>query len=212
MRTYTKEAVEWRFRMLLAIVFVLTSLVIIKAMAIPGYSTIARLYGIVFGVGACAMGFWLVVRIMQKFKNLQWACVVSADGKVETYYTDNLYAHDKDLRDVRIRKIDPHPIAVTRSITFSKDGRVARCSIAVSVVPDINNLQAYADAHFGMLENVDTFVVRSILDGILKRMPDEGPFASSECQRKQLQTKLSEDGLVLDCMTSSMREDCYLLE
>lgn len=202
-RTYTKQAIAKRCKIFTGMIVLAWSVIGLIC------TTLLFLHGLLLFSAATLCGMYAVAWHLQKFKNLKGACILCENGKVERYFTEDAYAHSRDLRGVTVRVVDNKPIGMSRSITYAKGGQVVRRSIDVSCFPDIGNLQAYANTHWGMYEDIDNVIVRHILDSFLLAMSC-GMFCE-ECAREQMEAKLHPHGLALGWMSISEKEDEYFL-
>ena len=197
-QTYTKKAVL-RYQLVFAVILLL--LVLGGGMGLFSLSEKVLDYLIIPWLVAVAFGYAGLIS-SAGFRHLKGTCIVSANGKVEEYFSDELYTRTKHLNGAKIVRIDTEPTKLSCSLFWAENGQVTKCTTSIEVVPDITNLQAYIDTcHCGNQRSKDTVIPEIFAELRDKLSPDKPACQCEGCTEVMARSIFCKYGFALQSFT-----------
>jgi len=209
-RTYTKKVVS-RGRLVSGIFLLL--LVLSGGVGLSFLSDKVLHYLVIPWFVTVIFGYGVLVKYLTVFHSLKEKCIVSADGKVEKYFPDELYTRTKHLNGAKIFPIDTKPTELSCSVFWAEGGQVTKCTTSIEVVPDITNLQAYINTcHCGNQRSKDTVIPEIFAELRDKLSPDKPACQCESCTEVMARSIFFKYGLALQSFTRKVTSADMLIE
>ena len=208
-RTYTKKAVL-RYQLVFAVILLL--LVLGGGMGLSSLSEKVLDYLIIPWLVAVAFGYAGLISSVG-FRHLKGTCIVSANGKVEEYFSDELCTRTKHLNGAKIVRIDTEPTELSCSVFWAENGMVTKYTISIEVVPDINNLQAYVDTLHRNEPHPKSTITLALFEELRHRLSaDKHAVECEGCAEEMARAVFYNHGFALHSLTRKFRSAELLIE